>query len=424
MFLIQCESIHKIRKLEFGAEYRMARLTDLVLRSFKSRIERMESLYDYLAENNEKLLACNTQSSVDGARNMLEELFGNLVYVLLAINAVLFVCIIFSLVWSRWNPVLHRSKKSIHILAIIGSGGHTTEILKLLSGLGEQYSQRTYVLANSDQMGEQKVIEFEQKRPSGKFSIEKIPRSRELDFGLEDTARCCIVKWSWHCSSHLCISLPIWLPSNLHVKSLSLTALILYKLRLANCILVQWPELMEAYPRTKYIGSRWRIASEPECDCSAERFSSSVSSGIFKSPNFPQHYCNDLNCVYELEPKPNEAISLVVEIFATEASHDYVEVYQMVNWSPSSNVSAGFQLIKQHVLSGTSLIQSHFYSSVGGGLRLVFITDATENEYSGFQMSFQRFPSTSRRHVPCPSPVFHMAQKEVRTLQCSPPLLP
>uniref|UniRef100_A0A915D080 UDP-N-acetylglucosamine transferase subunit ALG14 n=1 Tax=Ditylenchus dipsaci TaxID=166011 RepID=A0A915D080_9BILA len=219
MFLIQCESIHKIRKLEFGAEYRMARLTDLVLRSFKSRIERMESLYDYLAENNEKLLACNTQSSVDGARNMLEELFGNLVYVLLAINAVLFVCIIFSLVWSRWNPVLHRSKKSIHILAIIGSGGHTTEILKLLSGLGEQYSQRTYVLANSDQMGEQKVIEFEQKRPSGKFSIEKIPRSRELDFGLEDTARCCIVKWSWHCSSHLCISLPIWLPSNLHGAS-------------------------------------------------------------------------------------------------------------------------------------------------------------------------------------------------------------
>lgn len=44
------------------------------------------------------------------------------------------------------------------------AGGHTTEILRLLSCLSESYSPRCYVLADSDKMSEAKIRSFEQKR--------------------------------------------------------------------------------------------------------------------------------------------------------------------------------------------------------------------------------------------------------------------
>lgn len=44
------------------------------------------------------------------------------------------------------------------------TGGHTTEILRLLSCLSESYSPRHYVFADSDKMSEAKIHSFEQKR--------------------------------------------------------------------------------------------------------------------------------------------------------------------------------------------------------------------------------------------------------------------
>lgn len=46
----------------------------------------------------------------------------------------------------------------------------------------------------------------------------------------------------------------IFIESMCRVKSLSLTALILYYSNMFSEILVQWPELKEKYPRVKYIG--------------------------------------------------------------------------------------------------------------------------------------------------------------------------
>lgn len=58
-------------------------------------------------------------------------------------------------------------------------------------------------------------------------------------------------------------------------------------------------------------------------------------------------------------------------------------------------------------MSGSSISQHHFYSSVGGGLRVRFVTDDSVNAFSGFQMSFYRFAANSRRHRPCPPPFYN-----------------
>ncbi|XP_063154355.1 UDP-N-acetylglucosamine transferase subunit ALG14 homolog isoform X2 [Candoia aspera] len=80
------------------------------------------------------------------------------------------------------RPVSHNG--AIKLLVVAGSGGHTTEILRLLNSLSQKYSPRHYVLADSDKMSEEKIRCFEQKR-AGKYSdslftLHRIPRSREV----------------------------------------------------------------------------------------------------------------------------------------------------------------------------------------------------------------------------------------------------
>ncbi|XP_033731409.1 UDP-N-acetylglucosamine transferase subunit ALG14 homolog [Pecten maximus] len=52
-----------------------------------------------------------------------------------------------------------------------------------MSGLGEHYTPRYYVMATTDNMSEGKVHDFETKRSQGNsknYEIHKIPRSREV----------------------------------------------------------------------------------------------------------------------------------------------------------------------------------------------------------------------------------------------------
>jgi len=54
-FLVESTFVHRIRKLEYAAEGHLAILAHAVLRSFKSRIERLDSLHEYMAMNGESL---------------------------------------------------------------------------------------------------------------------------------------------------------------------------------------------------------------------------------------------------------------------------------------------------------------------------------------------------------------------------------
>ncbi|KAL6042547.1 hypothetical protein STEG23_023870, partial [Scotinomys teguina] len=68
-----------------------------------------------------------------------------------------------------------------------GSGGHTTEILRLVGSLSGAYSPRHYVIAESDEMSANKIHSFERSRAEREsatectqYNLHRIPRSREV----------------------------------------------------------------------------------------------------------------------------------------------------------------------------------------------------------------------------------------------------
>ncbi|XP_015268839.1 PREDICTED: UDP-N-acetylglucosamine transferase subunit ALG14 homolog [Gekko japonicus] len=175
---------------------------------------------------------------------------------------------------------------SVSLLVVAGSGGHTTEILRLLGSLSQSYSPRHYVLADSDKMSEDKIRSFERKKaetsPSSLFTLNRIPRSREvrqswsssvlttirsvvyslpLTFRLKpDMVLCngpgtCVPI----CISALLLKLLglkrvtiVYVESVCRVENLSLSGKILY--HFSDHFFVQWPALKEKYPKSHYLG--------------------------------------------------------------------------------------------------------------------------------------------------------------------------
>ncbi|CAJ1082001.1 UDP-N-acetylglucosamine transferase subunit ALG14 homolog isoform X1 [Xyrichtys novacula] len=73
---------------------------------------------------------------------------------------------------------------SVSVLVVAGSGGHTSEILRLMESLSAAYTPRHYVIADTDRMSEEKICTFERSRQHSnsepQFTICQIPRSREV----------------------------------------------------------------------------------------------------------------------------------------------------------------------------------------------------------------------------------------------------
>ena len=66
------------------------------------------------------------------------------------------------------------------LCCVLGSGGHTTEMMKLVTSLPpETYSPRTYIMAETDRFSEAKVEELEKER-LGEHVIVRVPRAREV----------------------------------------------------------------------------------------------------------------------------------------------------------------------------------------------------------------------------------------------------
>uniref|UniRef100_A0A7S0RKA0 UDP-N-acetylglucosamine transferase subunit ALG14 n=1 Tax=Chlamydomonas leiostraca TaxID=1034604 RepID=A0A7S0RKA0_9CHLO len=178
-------------------------------------------------------------------------------------------------------------KKPLKTLVVLGSGGHTAEMLKVVEKLDRQrYTPRTYVAATTDTHSTRKAGELEKRMsPDGKASdveLYAIPRSREVGqsyiTSVFTTLRACLYAGMlvWKEAPDVIIAngpgtcIPIcaaaYILRQLHVRwcevvyvesiarvnKLSLSGKILYHSRIADLFLVQWESLVKRYPRAVF----------------------------------------------------------------------------------------------------------------------------------------------------------------------------
>ncbi|XP_065669464.1 UDP-N-acetylglucosamine transferase subunit ALG14 isoform X2 [Hydra vulgaris] len=195
---------------------------------------------------------------------------------------VLFICRVKFLLLKLSKRNVNVAKQSCRIMIIIGSGGHTAEMMRLVNSLSNKYYPRVYVLAESDKQSLNKITEYEQIKFNKEPNFERIYRSREVNqswfltlftslFGCfqaffillkhkPDLVLCngpgtcvplCFVAFLLKVV-FLSNTKIVFVESICRVKSLSLTAKILYLF--ADRLLVQWSDLLLKYPRAVYIG--------------------------------------------------------------------------------------------------------------------------------------------------------------------------
>uniref|UniRef100_A0A3B1KET0 UDP-N-acetylglucosamine transferase subunit ALG14 n=1 Tax=Astyanax mexicanus TaxID=7994 RepID=A0A3B1KET0_ASTMX len=128
-------------------------------------------------------------------------------------------------------------KGSVCVLVVAGSGGHTTEIIRLMGSLSQAYSPRHYVIADTDKMSEDKIRTFEASKVLCNGPGTCIPLCvAGLLLGILGLKRVLLV----------------YVESICRVESLSLSGKILY--HLSDYFFVQWQPLQTKYPKSIYMG--------------------------------------------------------------------------------------------------------------------------------------------------------------------------
>eukprot|EP01095_Lingulamoeba_sp_RSL-Kostka_P010327 TRINITY_DN369_c0_g2_i1.p1 TRINITY_DN369_c0_g2~~TRINITY_DN369_c0_g2_i1.p1 ORF type:complete len:233 (+),score=28.35 TRINITY_DN369_c0_g2_i1:41-739(+) len=189
-------------------------------------------------------------------------------------------------------------KKRFNTMIVLGSGGHTAEMFRLLRGfpIKTNYTPRTYVIAKTDNHSKQKANTFEEtnveinknnvqeeeEEGEGDYSFIVIPRSREVGqsyfSSIFTTLYSCIFSFISVfriipdiiiCNGPgTCVPIClggiflkflgikdvqlIYIESICRVEDLSLSARLLYVF--VNRLFVQWEELEEKYPKAEYYG--------------------------------------------------------------------------------------------------------------------------------------------------------------------------
>ncbi|XP_008475437.1 UDP-N-acetylglucosamine transferase subunit ALG14 homolog [Diaphorina citri] len=176
----------------------------------------------------------------------------------------------------------HTNK--LKTLIILGSGGHSTEMLRLVKTLNpEIFKPKMYILASSDSKSKEKLLEMENHLGrQTRYETYDIPRSRKVHQSYitsifttlfsfiycvplmlkirPDIILCngpgtcipiCLIAFVMRV---LFISncVLVFVESTCRVKTLSLSGIILYYF--ADIFLVHWEELSKKYNRAKYIG--------------------------------------------------------------------------------------------------------------------------------------------------------------------------
>ncbi|RKP12483.1 oligosaccharide biosynthesis protein Alg14-like protein, partial [Piptocephalis cylindrospora] len=175
------------------------------------------------------------------------------------------------------------------LLVLLGSGGHTAEMLRLLEQLkssehANKYAPVQYIVTAGDAMSEGKAGRFEglSERESICARIHRVPRARRVKQPWTSTPFSTMwsliasirILWTVPFDAFLCngpgtsvpLAMLIFLPKILgfstppiiyvesfaRVKTLSLSGRLLYPI--VDLFLVQWADLAKAWPKAQYHG--------------------------------------------------------------------------------------------------------------------------------------------------------------------------
>ncbi|KAI3903611.1 hypothetical protein MKW98_032265 [Papaver atlanticum] len=216
----------------------------------------------------------------------------NLIFILITIF-IIFIIRILLVIHQSKKPLHYSPPKSVSTLIVLGSGGHTAEMINLIRVLQrDRFTQRVYVAASTDNMSLQKaqVLEASMVDQAGLDKLKEtaqfmqIYRSREVGQSYLTSIGTTLIALGHAlllmikirpqvilCNGPgtcfpLCLiaflfkvigirwSSIFYVESIARVKRLSLSGLLLYKLHIADIIFVQWPHLQKKYPRTRYVG--------------------------------------------------------------------------------------------------------------------------------------------------------------------------
>ncbi|OOQ83969.1 UDP-N-acetylglucosamine transferase subunit alg14 [Penicillium brasilianum] len=109
-----------------------------------------------------------------------------------AIGFLIILVILVSLVISQNAslPRVRRRGTPVHLLVMLGSGGHTAEMLAILENQFDYsvYTYRTYVVSSGDDLSAKKAVEFEDKiaqqddneKAADNYTVVTIPRARRV----------------------------------------------------------------------------------------------------------------------------------------------------------------------------------------------------------------------------------------------------
>ena len=203
------------------------------------------------------------------------------------ISFVLFILFVIFVLRQRRRTL--PQSKLVSLMIVMGSGGHTSEMLSLISGLklgsaNGKYCPVTFVTANNDELSKQKVRQLITKEglneDTNDCRLLSITRSRSvgqsywtsivttltslsdsISLMLDVRPQLIICNGPAICvpicfaakflSPNVCV---VFAESFCRTQSLSLTGKILYYLPICDHFFVQWPQITQKYKRTKCIG--------------------------------------------------------------------------------------------------------------------------------------------------------------------------
>uniref|UniRef100_A0A7S1PV83 UDP-N-acetylglucosamine transferase subunit ALG14 n=1 Tax=Alexandrium catenella TaxID=2925 RepID=A0A7S1PV83_ALECA len=183
----------------------------------------------------------------------------------------------------RWM-IPRRSDQKVRCLVVLGSGGHTAEMLYDLESLGKLLNQLQirYLVAETDRSSQAKAEAFEARHSGAAARVVRVPRAREVgqsylssifttlraawhsllavlgeppDLVVTNGPGTCVpVVFAAHVVRLLCVRevQVIYNESFACVDHLSMSGRLLY--HIAGSFTVQWPQLLAKYPKAHYAG--------------------------------------------------------------------------------------------------------------------------------------------------------------------------